>query len=234
MAVCDFIALTVKWAAFAAVLRISDHHNIFNVLDKNVHKHKRKIIGRCISEKSMREFEPIMIQHIDTLIKQLAEWSKQEDSTNMTTYFLMNRGDTFLSMVNGLINRRMERGRHSREDFFSLMLDSKNPETCKDTTIKEFTEDVLFIFPADHEPLVIDSHVIPQGTIVGVNIYCIHHNAKYFPDPFTFKPERWLLDEQTNTSEEAKLVMRTISDAFTLFSGGSRGCAGKSDGLHGI
>lgn len=195
------------------VTQVSDHHNIFNILDKSVHKHKRKIIGRCVSEKAMREFEPIMIQHIDTLIKQLAGSSKQEKTTNMTTYckhfgfdvvadlgfgeslklqmnpqyrwmirwlevahvrnnthiqgptvkwfgldiplliFLMIRGDAFISMINGLINRRLERGKHSREDFFSLMLDSKNPTTGKDTTIAEFIEEALFFFPAGtHSP----------------------------------------------------------------------------------
>lgn len=80
----------------------------------------------------------------------------------------------------------------------------------------------------DHEPLVIGGHVIPKGTLVGVNIYSIHHNAKYFPDPFAFKPERWLSEKQASISEETKLTMGAMNTAFTPFSGGSRGCAGKA------
>lgn len=76
---------------------------------------------------------------------------------------------------------------------------------------------------ADEEPLVIDGHVIPYGTQVAVNIYSLHHNTEYFPDPFNFRPERWL--EDAVHSEAAKKVM---SDAFAPFLVGSRSCAGKA------
>ncbi|KAK7738228.1 hypothetical protein SLS63_002562 [Diaporthe eres] len=69
-------------------------------------------------------------------------------------------------------------------------------------------------------PLIIDGHVIPLDTLVGVNIYSLHHNEVYFPDPFTFKPERWL--------DNANAAVRETSAAFVAFATGSRGCAGKS------
>jgi cytochrome P450 len=72
-----------------------------------------------------------------------------------------------------------------------------------------------------NRPFVVDGHVVPRGTIVGVNIYSIHHNEEYFPDPFTYRPERWL----TPSTPEAKKSMR---DAFAAFSLGPRGCAGKA------
>jgi cytochrome P450 len=72
----------------------------------------------------------------------------------------------------------------------------------------------------DHQPLYIDGHLIPRGTLVGVNIYSIHHNSKYFPDPFAFNPNRWLSNKEGSTPK--------INSAFTPFSGGSRGCAGKA------
>ncbi|KAK9417771.1 hypothetical protein SUNI508_01528 [Seiridium unicorne] len=65
-------------------------------------------------------------------------------------------------------------------------------------------------------PLVVDGHTIPHGTLVGVNIYSLHHNEEYFPDPFVFRPERWLGDD----ADKARA-------AFTPFSVGSRTCAGK-------
>lgn len=72
----------------------------------------------------------------------------------------------------------------------------------------------------NEQPLIIDGQVIPPSTEVGVNIYTIHHNEEYFPDSFTFKPERWL-----DGSPERKKLM---DDAFTPFSIGSRGCGGKA------
>ncbi|KAH9892304.1 cytochrome P450 [Xylariomycetidae sp. FL2044] len=71
-------------------------------------------------------------------------------------------------------------------------------------------------------PLVIDGHVIPPETQVGVNIFALHHNEAYFPEPYAFKPERWLVDDET--SEEQRALMR---DAFAPFSVGYRSCAGK-------
>lgn len=72
------------------------------------------------------------------------------------------------------------------------------------------------------QPFIVDGHVIPQGTMVGVNTYSLHHNEKYFPDSFTYSPERWL---DPSTTPGTKKLMR---DAFAPFSTGSRGCAGKA------
>ncbi|KAI1074067.1 cytochrome P450 [Whalleya microplaca] len=69
--------------------------------------------------------------------------------------------------------------------------------------------------------LIVDGYFIPPGTQIGVNIYAIHHNREYFPDPFAFKPERWLPE----TPEAQRKMMR---DAFSPFSLGYRGCAGKA------
>ncbi|KAH9903769.1 cytochrome P450 [Xylariomycetidae sp. FL2044] len=71
-----------------------------------------------------------------------------------------------------------------------------------------------------NSPLMIDDHVIYPGTQVGVNIYSLHHNEQYFPDSFTYRPERWLECDDTK-----KTVMH---DAFAAFSVGPRGCAGKA------
>ncbi|KAK5993792.1 Cytochrome P450 monooxygenase apf7 [Cladobotryum mycophilum] len=74
----------------------------------------------------------------------------------------------------------------------------------------------------ENQPWIIDGHVIPRGTKVGVSAYCLHHNDKYFPDPFTYKPERFLeIEEGSAESKAAKA-------AFVPFSIGSRSCAGKA------
>lgn len=76
--------------------------------------------------------------------------------------------------------------------------------------------------PADDDgskPFVVDGHVIPKGVQVGVNIYTLQHNPEYFPDPYAFKPERWL------SGDEAE--KRRMKEAFATFQIGYRGCAGK-------
>lgn len=59
--------------------------------------------------------------------------------------------------------------------------------------------------------------VIPAGTIVSSGIYSILlHDEIYAPDPYTFRPERWL--ENRENAEKA----------FYPFSTGTRGCVGKN------
>ncbi|RYO91774.1 hypothetical protein DL762_001993 [Monosporascus cannonballus] len=72
------------------------------------------------------------------------------------------------------------------------------------------------------EPLTVDGHVIPPGTQVGVSIYALHHNERYFPAPFEYAPERWSASE---TSEDQRKLMH---DAFAAFSLGPRSCPGKA------
>jgi cytochrome P450 len=75
---------------------------------------------------------------------------------------------------------------------------------------------------ADTNPVIIDGHVIPPGTQVGVNVYCIHHNEAYFASSFAFRPERWLPEESGLSAEETKVM----NSAFLPFSKGPRNCAG--------
>lgn len=37
-----------------------------------------------------------------------------------------------------------------------------------------------------------NSYFLPAGTLVSVQIHTLHHNPAVFPDPYEFKPERWL------------------------------------------
>ena len=65
--------------------------------------------------------------------------------------------------------------------------------------------------------LVVDGKYILPGTEVSVTVYTIHHNTTYFPDPWTFRPERWLAHSLEATKE-----------AFIPFSMGTRSCIGRN------
>ncbi|KAI1848507.1 hypothetical protein JX265_008712 [Neoarthrinium moseri] len=73
---------------------------------------------------------------------------------------------------------------------------------------------------ADGQPLIIDGHIIPPGTEIGVNTYALHHNEEYFPEPFVFKPERWI--------PECVEYKKNTRSAFVPFSTGVRGCLGRA------
>ncbi|KAL4813665.1 cytochrome P450 [Aspergillus spinulosporus] len=62
---------------------------------------------------------------------------------------------------------------------------------------------------------------IPAGYEVGTGIWTINHNERYSPQPFSFRPERWIPEE---SGEEA---VRLAKAAFATFSIGPRNCVGK-------
>lgn len=69
----------------------------------------------------------------------------------------------------------------------------------------------------------IDGEHIPHGTVVGVPMYSIHHEPTYYPEPFTFRPERWI-ESADNPPESVALARK----AFNPFSIGTRQCSGRN------
>nr|AVM39104.1 putative cytochrome P450 oxygenase [Trichoderma taxi] len=72
---------------------------------------------------------------------------------------------------------------------------------------------------ATHEALQYKDHVIPAGTPVSQSTYFVHTDTEIFPDPWEFKPERWI-----KAAEDGIALKKYI----TNFSQGSRQCIGYS------
>lgn len=70
--------------------------------------------------------------------------------------------------------------------------------------------------------MTIDGHYLQEGTVVGVPAYALHHDPTYFPDPWTFIPERWIESE----TESIQVSLPTSRKAFTPFGIGTRQCPG--------
>lgn len=73
--------------------------------------------------------------------------------------------------------------------------------------------------------LEVDGMHVPGGTQIGTGTYSLHHNESVFPDPFVYRPERWIVDEEKGVSADD--VARAES-AFAPFSTGPRACIGKN------
>ncbi|KAF7917859.1 uncharacterized protein EAE97_011997 [Botrytis byssoidea] len=76
---------------------------------------------------------------------------------------------------------------------------------------------------------VIDGCAITAGVTVGVSAYSIHHEERYFEDPFVYRPERWLDGEDENESSKGIARESKVFEpkAFTPFGTGRTSCIGK-------
>lgn len=66
------------------------------------------------------------------------------------------------------------------------------------------------------EEIQLGDYTIPVGASISVQIYALHHNEEVFPDPLSFKPERFQLEQSTGRHPFA----------FIPFSAGPRNCIG--------
>ncbi|KAI0975019.1 cytochrome P450 [Xylaria arbuscula] len=349
---------TTKSHVYSLTVKGDGGDTIFNAVDRRRHALKRRIVGRAVTDRAMRNFEPVMNHQIDVFLKTLYKSSQASAAVNMTQScrrlgfdivghlafgFALNtqtspkyrfmidgvtvgnyRANCFMqlpflknrvldSVVHALfssrrsgyhgaleqwISTRLSLDKHSKPDPYSFVVDHIKSDSPEGMTLNELLSEALVFFPAGGDTistalsalffylsqnpeayrklsdevrktftdgidikggpglafcrylracideslrmsppvsgtlwrelaegedrkgaLVVDGHLISHGTQVGVNIYSLHHNEDYFPEPFTFRPERWLVE---NNDE-----LRTMHSAFTAFSIGSRGCAGK-------
>jgi cytochrome P450 len=71
--------------------------------------------------------------------------------------------------------------------------------------------------------------LIPPGVNVGSPIWALHHDPETFPDPFHFRPERWIADPSKSRREFGSAESVEIAVAsFFPFAIGIRGCPGKN------
>lgn len=68
-----------------------------------------------------------------------------------------------------------------------------------------------------NKPTLFEGFTIAPNTLISVPTYSIHRNPAIYPEPETFKPERWL---EEDTSMQYKY--------FNLFSQGQRNCIGQN------
>lgn len=77
---------------------------------------------------------------------------------------------------------------------------------------------------AGHGGAMVCGVYIPKGYVAASQTYALHHNEKYYPDPFSYQPERWLDQEGPETAD--------AKSAFFAFSHGVRNCAGINLAYH--
>ncbi|XP_071082025.1 ultra-long-chain fatty acid omega-hydroxylase-like [Haliotis cracherodii] len=71
-------------------------------------------------------------------------------------------------------------------------------------------------------PMDIDGKVFPVGTLVGINIWKVHHNPEVWEDPDVYDPDRFLPEN----------IQKKDTYAYIPFSAGPRNCIGQHFALN--
>ena len=177
-------------------------------------------------------------QEHDDLLQMLLDAQDEEDSTaRMTDKQVRDEAMTMLlagqlTTANTLTwtwyllskHQEVENRLHKELDH---VLDSRLPE-LGDLEALSYTEKIiteaLRLYPPqwmmtrralnDYQA---GDYVVPAGSVVVVSQYVIHRDARYFPEPLRFAPERW--------TPEFKATLPKY--AYFPFGGGPRGCIGE-------
>ncbi|KAK4044300.1 cytochrome P450 [Parachaetomium inaequale] len=79
------------------------------------------------------------------------------------------------------------------------------------------------VVPGPGPGLAVGGVVLPPGTVVGCAAYNLHHDPDVFPEPFAFRPERWMDD-----GSDGGLRRADMARSLMPFGVGLRGCIGKN------
>ncbi|KAI1858056.1 uncharacterized protein JN550_012878 [Neoarthrinium moseri] len=76
----------IKSHIYNATTQTPGVYNTFNVIDKDAHRSKLKIVGKVVNERGMRFFEPTMQEQINIFLRTLGESSSESSASpvNMT------------------------------------------------------------------------------------------------------------------------------------------------------
>ncbi|CAH1802136.1 unnamed protein product, partial [Owenia fusiformis] len=87
-------------------------------------------------------------------------------------------------------------------------------------SMRYMSEAALSVPHATLKDVTLRGYFIPKGTQIWPNLYGLHHDERFFPDPYTFKPERFL-------DSKGELIPADERKYLMPFGAGKRVCIGE-------
>ncbi|PVI03632.1 cytochrome P450 [Periconia macrospinosa] len=195
-----------------------------SVRDKHSGYTRAKVQQRLESKSDRKDFFTNVIQKVHS-----GEMSREEMVGHASTLVIAG-GETVATELVGITYYLLkspkiyEKLRQEIQGAFTAYSDITAAAAQRLPYLQAVIEEGLRIFPSGalgfprkSPGMHVDNHWIPQGTEIYTSAWTVHHDAKYFHDPYSFKPERWLNPDCTDAKE--------ASQPFSL---GPRGCLGRN------
>jgi cytochrome P450 len=168
----------------------------------------------------------------DDLLSMLLEsdMTDTEVRDEVMTFFMAGHETTALALTWGLYLLALNpRARERLFDEVDRVLQGRRP-TLDDVPNLAYTravvDEALRMYPPAYligrqalRDCVIGGHEVKRGTTLLMSQWLTHHDARFFDEPWTFQPERWL---------DGSLVKRLPRLAYFPFGGGQRQCIGSA------
>ena len=201
-------------------------------------------IANRVSEKDTDEQKHGQQDFLDHFLYLKREHPETINDRMVMLYTLLHIGagsDTVATAVNAVLNFTVRSPRVYKK--LMVELDSMNAE--RSTPYKELRKlpyltaviaESMRLFPSVGFPLerivpqgglkIPDGRIVPQGTIVAMNAWVLHHQPVFGHDTDTFRPERWFKGEDED-EEMANARIKQMRAATFVFGYGRRVCLGK-------
>ncbi|EMR90855.1 putative benzoate 4-monooxygenase cytochrome p450 protein [Botrytis cinerea BcDW1] len=191
--------------------------------NQNSNYSRQQVEKRLGIQKSRNDFVSLLVDKV-----RAGEVSKEEMTAHVSTITIAG-GETVATTLSGLTcflaqnPDKLERLTKEIRAAFKTFEEINAVKSQQIPYLQAVINEGLRLFPpaSGGAPRVspgftLHDKYIPKGTEVNVSPWSITHNAKYFSDPWEFKPERWL---DPNSKD--------IKDASRPFLLGPRDCLGR-------
>ncbi|KZS14706.1 Uncharacterized protein APZ42_020055 [Daphnia magna] len=197
-----------------------------------------KLLGGGLHQDDNIDAPRVRPAFLDTLL------NASEENANLTDKII--KDEVSLFMVAGhettaftfaaflyLIAKHPEHQQLVVDELYQVFGDSNRPCTSNDfaqlkyldccikETLRMYTNGPL-IMRSIPEDLKAGNFTLPKGMTVFLNIHAAHHNPDHYPDPESFKPERFLPENSIGRHPYA----------FVPFSAGPRNCIGQKYAMY--
>jgi len=156
----------------------------------------------------------------------IAGYTSSASAVTSTLFYLLNYPDALAYLQNELLNQfdNVEEIRGGPKLQSCCYL-----KACIDESMR-LSPGVGGLLPREVLPggITVDGEFFPPGTDIGVARYAIQHEEAYFPDPFAFKPSRWLTPEEYPDGGFNAQKVLLAKAASSPFSSGRSSCVGKT------
>ena len=198
-------------------------HNLFKVLISHVPGYNHSDLG-------VEEIKDSDIQFTETAVNKtlLSLLLAGVTTTSTTFYALINILAHHPSILDRLHQDVVKLGKESQDDLIT-MADREDMPYCRAVLLEALRYITILPMGVPHrtvDPAEIDGFHVPGDTDIVSNLWTLHHDPDFWPEPFEFRPERFLDDE-------GQLVAADHPNRKHLlpFGAGPRVCLGESMAL---